>query len=249
MRFLRTHDFSFLTSLGIPHQRAYGGVAMDPSSPIKESILGAVGDTPLVRLSRLGAGLAPALVAKIEALNPGGSIKDRVAIALIEAAERDGQLASGRHDHRADQRQHRHRARDGGIAQGLPRDRGHARQDVQGEDRPAARVRRRGRRRAHRGAARLARVVLPRGRSADRGDPRRVPAQPVPQPANPEAHYLTTGPELWRQSGGQITHLVAGVGPAARSPASGATCASRTRTSRSSAPTRSARSSRAARTR
>ena len=45
---------------------------MDPASPIKESILGAVGDTPLVRLSRLGADLKPALVAKLEALNPGG---------------------------------------------------------------------------------------------------------------------------------------------------------------------------------
>ena len=68
---------------------------MDPASPIKESILGAVGDTPLVRLSRLGADLTPALVAKLEALNPGGSIKDRVALALIEAAERDGRLKPG----------------------------------------------------------------------------------------------------------------------------------------------------------
>ena len=58
---------------------------------IKDSILDAIGDTPLVRLSRLGAGLTPQLVAKVESLNPGGSIKDRVAVALIEAAERDGQ--------------------------------------------------------------------------------------------------------------------------------------------------------------
>ena len=50
---------------------------------IKDSILEAIGDTPLVRLSRLGAGLTPQLVAKVEALNPGGSIKDRVAVALI----------------------------------------------------------------------------------------------------------------------------------------------------------------------
>src|SRR4051794_16459602 len=62
---------------------------------IKDSILDAIGDTPLVRLSRIGAGLTPEILAKVEYLNPGGSIKDRVAIALIEAAERDGLLEPG----------------------------------------------------------------------------------------------------------------------------------------------------------
>jgi cystathionine beta-synthase len=62
---------------------------------IKDSILDAVGETPLVRLSRLGKALNTPLVAKIEALNPGGSIKDRAALALIEAAERDGKLKPG----------------------------------------------------------------------------------------------------------------------------------------------------------
>ncbi len=62
---------------------------------VKESILDTIGDTPLVRLSRIGAGLRPQLVAKLESFNPGGSIKDRVAIALIEAAERDGRLRPG----------------------------------------------------------------------------------------------------------------------------------------------------------
>src|SRR5215212_4401518 len=62
---------------------------------IKDSILGAIGDTPLVRLSRIGAGLRPQLVAKVESLNPGGSIKDRIAVALLEAAERDGSLQPG----------------------------------------------------------------------------------------------------------------------------------------------------------
>src|SRR5690348_9008683 len=62
---------------------------------IKETILEAIGGTPLVRLSRLAAGVRPQLVAKVESLNPGGSVKDRVAIALIEAAERDGRLRPG----------------------------------------------------------------------------------------------------------------------------------------------------------
>ena len=67
------------------------------SSParIGDSILDTIGGTPLVRLSRIGAGLRPQLIAKLEAFNPGGSIKDRVAVALIEAAERDGKLRPG----------------------------------------------------------------------------------------------------------------------------------------------------------
>ena len=65
------------------------------TSAVKDSILDTIGDTPLVRLSRIGAGLRPQLVAKLETFNPGGSIKDRVAVALIEAAERDGRLRPG----------------------------------------------------------------------------------------------------------------------------------------------------------
>src|SRR3982750_4388959 len=68
---------------------------MSRAQQIDDSILDAVGRTPLVRLSRLGAGLTAQLVAKVEYLNPGGSIKDRVAVAMIEAAERDGLLKPG----------------------------------------------------------------------------------------------------------------------------------------------------------
>jgi len=62
---------------------------------VKDSILDTIGHTPLVRLSRIGAGLTPQLVAKLEVFNSGGSIKDRVAVALIDAAERDGHLHPG----------------------------------------------------------------------------------------------------------------------------------------------------------
>src|ERR687892_1406856 len=65
------------------------------AAEIKDSILDAIGETPLVRLSRLGAEVRPQLVAKVEALNPGGSIKDRIALGLIEAAEREGRLKPG----------------------------------------------------------------------------------------------------------------------------------------------------------
>src|SRR5918999_3187402 len=74
--------------------------AVDPrraslQADIKDSILDTVGETPLVRLSRIGAGLAPQIVAKVEYFNPGGSIKDRVAMRLVEAAERAGRLKPG----------------------------------------------------------------------------------------------------------------------------------------------------------
>ena len=66
--------------------------ATGAKTDIRDSILDTIGDTPLVRLGRIGAGLAPQIVAKVEYFNPGGSIKDRVAIRLVEAAERDGRL-------------------------------------------------------------------------------------------------------------------------------------------------------------
>src|SRR3954464_13148318 len=69
--------------------------ATDAGTEIRDSILDTIGETPLVRLSRIGAGLTPQIVAKLEAFNPGGSIKDRVAVRLIEAAERDGRLKPG----------------------------------------------------------------------------------------------------------------------------------------------------------
>src|SRR6476620_5410760 len=65
------------------------------TADLKDSILDTLGHTPIVRLSRIAAGLVPQVVAKLESFNPGGSIKDRVAVALIEAAERDGKLRPG----------------------------------------------------------------------------------------------------------------------------------------------------------
>ena len=60
-----------------------------------DSILEAIGGTPLVRLHRVATGIPAEVWAKIEATNPGGSAKDRPALAMVEAAERDGQLKSG----------------------------------------------------------------------------------------------------------------------------------------------------------
>ncbi len=59
------------------------------------TVLDLVGATPIVRLDKVGAGVAPTILAKLEYLNPGGSVKDRIGLALIEAAERDGKLRPG----------------------------------------------------------------------------------------------------------------------------------------------------------
>ena len=180
---------------------------------IKDSILDAIGDTPLVRLSRIGAGLTPQVVAKVESLNPGGSIKDRVAVALIEAAERDGHLRPGGTIVEPTS---------GNTGTGLAiaaRLKGYRVIAVmpdkmsRGEDRPAARLRRRGRRRADRRRRRSRRESY--YRVADRLAAE-IPGAFQPNqyfnPANPQAHYESTGPELWEQTGGRITHLVVGVG-------------------------------------
>src|SRR5258707_5957662 len=60
-----------------------------------ENVLGLIGNTPLVKLSRLNKGLKPLVLAKMENLNPGFSVKDRIGISMIAAAERDGKLKSG----------------------------------------------------------------------------------------------------------------------------------------------------------
>src|SRR6059058_1931919 len=65
---------------------------MAPEFP---TIIDLVGNTPIVRLDRFGAGVPPTLLAKLEFLNPGGSNKDRIGLAMIEAAEREGKLRPG----------------------------------------------------------------------------------------------------------------------------------------------------------
>jgi cystathionine beta-synthase len=186
--------------------------APDTAVDIKESILDAVGETPLVRLSRLGRPLKPQLVAKIEALNPGGSIKDRVALALIEAAERDGHLKPG-----------------GTIVEPTSGNTGTGlaiAASLKGYRVIAVMPDKMSKEKIDLLRAYGAEVVVaptevppdsPESyyRVADRLS-QEIPGAYQPNQyrhqANPDAHYRTTGPELWRQSGGQITHFVAGVG-------------------------------------
>src|SRR5213076_1819230 len=66
-----------------------------PLMDVADSMLELIGNTPLVRLDRIGRDLACHLLAKLELLNPGGSVKDRPALTMIDAAERAGLLREG----------------------------------------------------------------------------------------------------------------------------------------------------------
>jgi cystathionine beta-synthase len=182
------------------------------TADIKDSILDTVGETPLVRLSRIGAGLAPQLVAKVEYFNPGGSIKDRVAMRMVEAAEQDGRLKPG-----------------GTIVEPTSGNTGTGlaiAARIKGYRVIAVMPDKMSKEKIDLLRAYGAEVVVtptdvdpdsPQAyyRVADRLT-KEIPGAFQPNqyanPANPETHYLTTGPELWRQSGGRITHLVVGVG-------------------------------------
>src|ERR671914_248868 len=68
---------------------------MGDAMRVMDTFLDATGDTPLVRLHRVTRGVKPEIVAKLEILNPGGSVKDRIGLPMIEAAERAGLLRPG----------------------------------------------------------------------------------------------------------------------------------------------------------
>jgi cystathionine beta-synthase len=179
---------------------------------VHDNITTCVGDTPLVRLNKVTAGLQATLYAKVECLNPGASVKDRIALKIIEDAEREGLLKPGGTIVEATS---------GNTGAGLAMAaavKGYkcifVLPDKQSEEKRAAL-------RAY--GAKV--VVTPTDVEPD--DPRsyysvsRRIADETPgafyanqyhNPSNPQAHYESTGPELWEQLDGRIDAFIAGLG-------------------------------------
>jgi cystathionine beta-synthase len=177
-----------------------------------ENILGTIGNTPMVKLNKIVEGIPGLFLAKVETTNPGNSIKDRMALKMIEDAEKSGKLKPG-----------------GTIIEGTSGNTGmglaiaaiikgykciFTSTDKQSKEKfDALRA--------------LGAEVIVCPTDVDPEDPRsyysvssrlekEVPNSWKPNqydnPSNAQAHYESTGPEIWEQTDGKITHLVVGVG-------------------------------------
>jgi cystathionine beta-synthase len=178
------------------------------------SLIELFGNTPLVRLDRVGRELDCHLLGKLEMMNPGSSVKDRPALTMIEAAERDGRLQPG-----------------GTIVEPTSGNTGVGLAIV------AARKRYRcvfvcpdkvapekiALLRAYGAEVVVCPTAVPPEHPESYYSVSNRLAEEIPgafrpdqysNPANPQAHIETTGPEIWRQTSGRITHLVASVGTA-----------------------------------
>jgi len=174
------------------------------------SILEAIGGTPLLRLSLPGVPPGVELWGKCEWWNPGGSIKDRTALSIVEEGERTGDLRPGKTIVDSSS---------GNTAVGLAlvgRAKGYAVELVMPESVSPARqrlCRAYGARIVSTDAFSGSDGALERVRDMVAREPERYfYADQYRNPANPLAHYRTTGPEIWEQTSGSITHFVAGLG-------------------------------------
>jgi len=177
-----------------------------------DNVLGLIGRTPLIRLNRLNKGLKPLILGKMENLNPGFSVKDRIGVSMIDAAEREGKLKPGGTIVEAT-------SGNTGIGLAIAAAvKGYKCIFVMTDKASAEKSR-------YLKALGADVVITPV--SAKPGTPdhyvstaRRIASETpnsfypdqYSHPGNPEAHYRTTGPELWEQTEGKITHFVSGIG-------------------------------------
>src|SRR5580765_3424689 len=176
-----------------------------------EHVADLVGNTPLVRLGVVAAGIAAPVLAKVEYLNPGGSVKDRIATRMIEAAEASGELQPG-----GTIVEPTSGNTGGGLAMEAQQKGYHCIfvcPDKVSEDK-------RNVLKAYGAEV----VVCPTAVPPEHPDSYynvsdRLSKEPgawkpdqYSNPHNPRSHYETTGPEIWEQTDGRITHFVCGVG-------------------------------------
>lgn len=175
-------------------------------------IISLIGSTPMVPLSRLGESLASgvSLHVKLEGVNPGGSVKDRPALSIVQAALRSGEMAPGKTllDATSGNTGIAYAmlgaALDFPVHLALPAN--VSRERVQILKAYGARLTLTDPAAGTDGARRFVQEM-----SAGKPD-RYFYADQYNNPANPLAHYTATGPEIWRQTDGMITHFVAGLG-------------------------------------
>jgi cystathionine beta-synthase len=176
------------------------------------NILEAIGRTPLIRLNRINQGLKPQIYIKAEFINPGGSVKDRIGVSMIDEAEKKGLLKPG-----------------GTIIEGTSGNTGMGLAlvaAVRGYKCVFTTTDKQSKEKVDLLKALGAEVIVC-PTAVEPADPRsyysvakklarEIPNSYYPNqydnPTNPEAHYQSTGPEIWEDSEGKITHFVCGMG-------------------------------------
>jgi cystathionine beta-synthase len=188
------------------------GMAASGEKHVYDSILGTIGNTPLVRLNKVARGLSCSLYAKLEQFNPGGSVKDRIGYPILDAYEQSGRLRPGGTVVEATS---------GNTGVGLAiacAVRGYQAVFVMPDKMSQEKVRL-----LRAFGARV--IITPTAVAPD--DPRSyysvarrivaetpnsVLANQYHNPENPQAHYRTTAPEIWEQTEGRVTDIVVTMG-------------------------------------
>ncbi|MCE7937546.1 cystathionine beta-synthase [bacterium] len=193
-------------------QAGDGGMPRPAMPGVRDNIVETIGGTPLVRLHGVARGVRADVLAKVESFNPGGSVKDRIGLNIVEAAEREGRLRPG-----------------GTIVEPTSGNtgvglaivaalRGYKTIFVMPDKMSDEKIRLL---RAY--GARV--VITPTAVEPDdprsyysvadrlaRETPGAILGNQYHNPANPESHYRSTGPELWDQTAGRVTHFVCCMG-------------------------------------
>jgi cystathionine beta-synthase len=178
----------------------------------KNNILDVIGNTPLIKLNYLNKGLQPQIFGKLESVNPGGSVKDRIGIAMLEAAEKNGSIKPGGTVIEAT-------SGNTGIGLALAcAVKGYKTIFVVTDKVSSEKIN-------YLKAFGSDVIVVSNAVGKDHPDyyvtvakkisektPNSIFMYQYSNPANPEIHYKTTGPEIWEQTEGKITHFVAGMG-------------------------------------